>query len=129
MNIRKASKEFTKNLVKLVIYAVLVIILIVLTVTAYKYGQKVFSESGIDEAPGTDIVITIPEDTSAEEVSNLLESYGLIEDAFIFRLQAVIYELDKIVPGDYKFNTSQNAEQIIDMMKNGPDETSDEDEE
>jgi UPF0755 protein len=134
MNIRKASKKFTNGLVKLAIYAVFVIILIALTVTAFNYGKKVFSEDGVAEAPGQDIYITIPDDPSASEVATLLESYGLIEDAFIFRIQSFIFELDTdespIIPGDYKFNTSQNAEEIIDMLKTGPEtETEEEDEE
>ena len=123
MNIRKASEAFTKNLVKIVIYAIFAVVLIVLAMMAYRYGQRVFSASGVEQAPGTDIYLTIPEDSSAKEVGGILESYGEIGDSFIFRLQAFIYELDDmdIVPGDYTFNTSQNAEQIIEMLKTGPE--------
>ena len=128
MNINKASREFTRSIVKIVIYAIFILILYFIGLTAYKYGQKVFSDAGMEKEPGTDIYVMIPDNSSAGDVGKLLESYGLVEDSFIFRIQTFIYEGKTFVGGEYKFNTSYNAEKMIDMLKDGPEEETKEEE-
>lgn len=126
MNINKVSKDFTKTIVKIVIYVIIVIVLYFVGLTAYKYGQKVFVDSGVDDPPGTDIYVSIPPDSSVGDAAKLLESYGVIDSAFIFRLQSLIYETKAVVAGDYRFNTSYNGEELLEMLRNGPEEETEE---
>lgn len=120
MNLSKASSKFAKTIVKLAIYTIFVIVLVFIGFKAFDYGQKVFYSGGYSEEPGSEVLITIPENASAKEVGKILESYAVIEDGFIFRLQVMIYELKVIVPGEYTFNTSYNSEKIISMLREGP---------
>lgn len=116
MNLKKISGHFTRSIVKIVIYIVLLLVLVVAGHTAYKYGQRVFSEKGIEAAPGKDIYVTVPEGASDSDVASLLESYGLVEDAFIFKLQLKIYGAKNIKPGEYTLNTSQSGEEMIHIL-------------
>ena len=66
--------------------------------------------------------MTIPQDTSAAELGEILQNNGLIEDAGIFRIQAILYDL-VITPGTYEFSTENNVEDIIDIINaNAPEE-------
>ncbi len=124
MNLKKISGHFTRSMVKIVIYVVLVLVLVVAGHTAYKYGQRVFSEKGIEDAPGKDIYVTVPQGASDGDVASLLESYGLVDDAFIFKLQLKIYGAKNIKPGEYTLNTSQSGEEMIHILTGNKEDNS-----
>lgn len=76
---------------------------------AYKYELE-----GMETVAGEDVVVTIPEGASAEEIANILKDKGLIKypKAFVKRLQNSDYR-GKLKSGTYTLNTGMNT---LDMM-------------
>jgi len=127
--LRKTSAGFFKTVLRITVYIVLLIILFYAGKTAYTYGQELFSDKGMAEAPGTDVTIDIAAGTSMKSLGGILEEYGIVKDSRIFYVQSFIYEVSEIAPGTYTFNTSQSAETILNIVRNGPNGDGTEEEE
>lgn len=123
MNLRKTSTMIFRITMKMVIIAVIVAVFYVVCSKTFEYGADIFSEEAVDSrGQGRDVVVTIPQNTTVEELGNILQTNGLIEDAGMFSIQARLYEL-VITPGTYDFSTENNVEDIIDIINdNMPDE-------
>ena len=76
----------------------------------------------IEEAPGTDIVVTIESGMDAKQLGELLKKNKLIRDEnlFFFQLNLSAY-VDKIIPGTYTLNTSLTAKEMIIIMSTEPE--------
>jgi UPF0755 protein len=97
--------------------SVLAMVLYKGTTTAYSYGYAIFNDTPMEEAPGTDITVTIDKNTSTREIGKLLESQGLVENGFVFYLQTKMIEKgSQIKAGRYELNTSMTAEKMISIM-------------
>ena len=90
--------------------------------TAFDFGYRIFAESPIEEAPGTDIVVTIESGMDAKQLGELLKKNKLIRDEnlFFFQLNLSAY-VDKIIPGTYTLNTSLTAKEMIILMSTEPE--------
>lgn len=123
MSIRKTAMMIFRITMKMAIIAILVAMFYVVCSKTFEYGVAIFSEEAM--APygkGEDIVVTIPNDTTAGELGKILKANGLIKDADIFKIQAFLYDLT-ITPGTYEFSTENNVEDIIDIINaNAPKE-------
>ena len=108
-------------LIKLAIVVVFVFMLIYGTRVAYDFGYSVFTTGPAEEAPGTDKEVTILTGMSKRSVGSLLANMGLVKNATVFYVQAVIYGYD-LKPGTYVLNTSQTVEQILFALAAGPGE-------
>lgn len=116
MNMRKTSMMVFKITIKMVVMAVAVAVFYIVCSKTFEYGAAIFSEEAMDEAgEGYEVVVTIPNNTTATELGDILASNGLIEDADMFVIQAMLYELN-IYPGTYTFSTEQNVESVIDTI-------------
>lgn len=84
---------------------------------AYGFGYRVFTESPVESAPGTDKSVTISDDMSAREIGNLLKEKGLIRDPdlFVAQLKLSSYS-DTIKVGTYTLNTSMTAKEMMQVM-------------
>ena len=129
MSLRKTSTMIFRITIKMVIIAAIVAVFYVVCSKTFEYGSRIFSEEAMaDFGEGLDVVVTIPKDTTVSELGNILKENGLIEDAGIFEVQALLYELI-ITPGTYEFNTEHNVEDIVEIINaNAPKEDEDEDE-
>lgn len=113
----KISMKIIRISMKVILAAVLIMVLYKGTTTAYSYGYAIFNDVPMEEAPGTDISVTIDKDTSAREIGNILESQGLVNNGFIFFIQTKMMEKgSEIKPGRYELNTSMTAEEMISIM-------------
>lgn len=115
MNLKNVSSIVLNISLKVVIYMVLIGILYFCGSRAYDFGKAVFSEEGVESAPGQDVSVTIPEGTTSKELAQILKKDGLIDNVYVFYIQAYLYEC-KPVAGDYLLNTSSNAEEIIEIV-------------
>lgn len=117
MNLNKALFRFIK-----IAFSVLVLLIIVyaagkLATTAYSFGYRVFTETAIDEAPGTDVLVQIKDGMSGDEMGQMLEEKGLVRDGKLFALQYRLSAYYKeIKPGVYTLNTSQLPKEMIMTM-------------
>lgn len=85
--------------------------------TGYDYGYRLFTETAVDEAPGTDILVQIKQETSNWQVGKLLEQKGLVRDGKLFYLQLKTSAYSKsIKPGVYTLNTSMTPKEMMIVM-------------
>lgn len=99
-------------LIKLAILVVFIFVLLYGTKTAYDFGYSVFTTGPAEEAPGRDVEVTILTGMSRRSIGSLLANQGVIKNATVFYVQAMIYGYD-LKPGSYTLNTSQSIEQIL----------------
>lgn len=127
MNVRNIATTVFRLTVKMIIVVVIVAVFYMVCSKTFEYGAEIFSEEAMaPRGKGVDVVVTIPKDTSAAELGRILKANGLIKDANVFRVQAILYELI-ITPGTYEFSTENNVEDIIDIInENAPDEDEEE---
>ncbi|MGN0383564.1 MAG: hypothetical protein ACI4DS_04780 [Eubacterium sp.] len=121
-NLGKGASGFFQGVCKVAFAVILITLLLFAAKYSYQYGQKVFSETGYEEEPGTELTIQVPEGTSMLELSKLMEEYGVVEDYKIFYLQTLIYELKYVQAGTYTFNNSLNGKALINIINTGPEE-------
>lgn len=104
-------------LVRLFIVLVLISFIYKLGFSAYDFGYRVFAEEPVTGEPGRDIDVTIPMGSSAMEIGEILENSGLIRDKKLFFLQERLSEYHgKLSPGEYTLNTSQTAQDMMEIM-------------
>ncbi len=105
-----------------VAFTIMVILLVVYAATGfarigYDFGYRVFTESAIDEEPGTDVMVLVREDMSEREIGRMLEEKGLIRDANLFYLQLKLSAYSgELLPGVYTLNTSMTAKEMMVVM-------------
>ncbi len=113
-----------KNLIITVFSIVAKVAIVVVAVTyiakgavkAYNYGYSVFEDKPFEMAPGRDIEVVIPLDSSTKEIGEILCDKGVIGDATLFYIQNLVSSYrDELKAGTYTLNTSMTAEEI--MMK------------
>ena len=125
MKVRRAFMTIAAMLVRLFIVLVLISFIYKLGFSAYDFGYRVFAEEPITGEPGRNIDVTIPMGSSAMEIGEILENAGLIRDKKLFFLQERLSEYHgKLAPGDYTLNTSQTAQDMMEIMAEDEEESS-----
>ena len=117
MKVRRAFMTMAAMLVRLLIVLVLISFIYKLGFKAYDFGYRIFAEPPVTEEPGRDIDVTIPMGSSAMDIGEILENAGLIRDKKLFYLQERLSEFHgKLAPGDYTLNTSLSAHEMMKIM-------------
>ncbi len=122
MEKNNSSKGVAKASFKFFQYVVMIVILIVCATLAFRFGSAVFSNSSVEEPPGTDKTITVVKGTTIGDLGEMLEEYNIINSATVFKVQAVIYGVDEVKPGTYNFNNSKGGEELFKIISAGPEE-------
>ncbi|MCD8078460.1 MAG: endolytic transglycosylase MltG [Lachnospiraceae bacterium] len=107
-------------ILRIALAALLVVLLVEAAQSAYAFGYSVFTSEAMEDAPGKDVVVTVTEGMSDNQVGELLESKGLIRDSLIFTIQCKVYGYE-IYPGSYVFNTSQTVTEMVEKMSEEPE--------
>ena len=68
---------------KLILYALVILLLAEGITRGYAFGHSLFYESSVEQAPGRDIVVTVPDGQSDSDTIHELKKDGLI-DNFIY---------------------------------------------
>ena len=104
-------------MIKIVVVILIVMVIYRLGSMAYTYGERIFGETAVSEEPGEDVVITVEETDSVQDVAQKLEQAGLIRDAGLFVIQEKLVGFKSgLQPGTYTLNTSQTPEEMIETM-------------
>lgn len=104
------------------VLSLLILVLVVIELAragqwAYGFGYRVYTESAVESAPGTDKTVTVTSDMSAKEIGTQLEEKGLIRDADLFVAQLALSSYSgAIKAGTYTLNTSMTAEEMMQVM-------------
>ncbi|MBO5336317.1 MAG: endolytic transglycosylase MltG [Lachnospiraceae bacterium] len=94
--------------------------------TCYDYGYRIFMEPAVSSGEGRTVSVTIPKGMSAQEMGELFQKKGLINDANLFVLQYYLSEFRKdIQPGTFDLSTAMTAEEMMEVMAT-PEETEEE---
>jgi cell division protein YceG involved in septum cleavage len=110
--------------VKLMVYALIVLLLYEAVVRGFAFGHSVFYAEAVEEAPGRDISVTLPGDETISETAELLSEKGLIKSSIAFLFQSKFYDYDTIYPGTYTLNTSMTSKEILQVLSQKPEEES-----
>lgn len=117
MNARKAVRRTGSICIKVAVFVLICLGLVYLGQTTYRYTHAVFSEAAMEEKPGRNVKITIPEDVSAKKFAEVLEKNGLIENATVFQIQMKMASFGKTVKsGTYELNTSMKPGEIFEIL-------------
>ena len=129
MKVRYFFVNMAAMLVRIFIVLVLVSFIYKLGFIAYDFGYRVFAEEAMSGEPGRDIDVTIPMGSSAMDIGEILENAGLIRDKKLFFVQERLSEYHgKLSPGEYTLNTSQTAQDMMAIMAENEEASTEEEE-
>ena len=121
MDINKVIFKVVKWTFSLMVLLLAVYGTLHISLITFDFGYRVFTESAIDEEPGTVVEVTIEKGMGSAEIGALLYQKGLVRDANLFVLQHKLSAYaDDVLPGTYLLNTAMTPK---DMMITLSDET------
>ena len=123
MKVRDIVLTVCETILKIAIVVVIGIFIYRGALIAYDYGYRIFEEAPMSEGEGREVVITIPEGMSAQEMGELLYKKGLIRDEKLFRIQYFLSEYKKdLLPGTFTLRTNMTVEEMLKAMTIEPEE-------
>lgn len=127
MSIKQVFVALLNMIFRLTISCIVVVLVYRAAMYSYHFGYMVFADATMEVSPGRDVSITVETDDEILDIGETLERRGLISDAKIFLVQAILLEYkDQIVPGEYTLNTSMTSEEMLEMMAQAEDESEEE---
>jgi hypothetical protein len=87
------------------------------SIFVYDFTYQVFGDVVVEEAPGVNVEITIPEGTSTMELASKLEMNRLVVNRYSFYIKVKLLNY-KILAGTYHLNTSMTYDDIINTITN-----------
>lgn len=124
MKLNKVILKFVSVSFSILVLLLVVVGLIELGTFCYDFGYRVFTETAVEEEPGTDIVVQVTEDMSEGDIGDMLEAEGLIRDSKLFFAQLKLSAYSgKLLPGTYTLNTSMTGKEMIAVMGTGAEES------
>lgn len=109
--------------VRFIIIALVVIFLLRGAIFAYQFGYSIFMDEAATAAnAGRDVEVTLLEGSNAKDIGKQLEALGVIKDADIFYIQALLAGCSKKLKGGaYVLNTSMTPSAIMEILEEGPE--------
>ncbi len=127
MKLKYIMGAIVQLIVKVVLFAFIIMYILRMATAAYDYGYRVFAEPPISAGEGRIISIYIEEKDSARDVGKMLQDKGLIRDANLFWVQELLSEHHgKIQKGVYDLNTSMTAQEMLAVIAQEPEEENEE---
>lgn len=109
-----------RGVLRLLVYICGIVAIVYLGKTAYGFGYDVLNQkpAASSEAGGQDVTVIIKEGFSVYEVGRLLQEKGLLnESPLVFWVQERLSDLHgKIKPGSYILRTSQNVDEMLEIL-------------
>lgn len=127
MKIKNLIGVVAGTVLKVVVYAAVIMFIWRGAYMAYDYGYRIFEEAPMSTGNGRVVSVTIPEDMSAKEMGTLLEQKGLIRDGQLFVLQYHLSEFKAdLLPGTFELSTAMTVDEMLKTMTIEPIEESEE---
>ena len=124
MTTQKAVMRVASICFKVIIFIVIVLGIVSLGQTTYRYTRAVFSDAALEEEPGKLVRVKIPEDVNGKQLAKVLEENGLIEDANVFVIQMKMADFGETVKaGTYELSTSMPPSEMFKILSSNGDET------
>lgn len=101
-----------------ILFATLILIVVLRAGNAaYDIGYRIFTEPAMDRQPGRDITVRVTSHMSGTELGSLLEEKRLVDNGLLFAIQLKLSSYEgKLKAGTYTLNTSQTAEEMIQVL-------------
>ena len=115
MMLSPKTEAMIKTFIKVTVYFVVAAVLIILGTVSYNFGKDVFANEGYEEAPGTEIVVTIDSGDSKMDVAQKLYDNHVVEKKMVYYVQSIIYEA-KYIPGTYTLNSGMKPSDMFKVM-------------
>lgn len=110
-------------IIKVVVFAYIIMYIIRAANSAYEYGYRVFAETPVSAGEGRTISVYIEASDSARDVGKMLQEKGLIRDANLFLIQELLSENHgNIQPGIYDLSTSMTAQEMLAVIAQEPED-------
>ena len=109
---------------KLILYALVILLLAEGITRGYAFGHSLFYESSVEQAPGRDITVTIPDGQKDSDTIHKLKKDGLIDNELAMRIQMKFYDYE-IQPGTYTLNTSMSSKKMLQILNEKTEEEGD----
>ena len=119
--INKITTTIISISVKLLVYAMIILLLYEAVARGYAFGHEIFFAEAVDEAPGQDMVVRIDSKESVSDAAQFLAHKGLIKSEFAFIFQSRFYDYETIYPGTYTLNTSMTSKEILQLLNEKPE--------
>ena len=124
MTTQKAVMRVASICLKVIIFIVIVLGIVSLGQTTYRYTHAVFSDAALEEEPGKLVRVKIPEDVNGKQLAKVLEENGLIEDANVFVIQMKMADFGETVKaGTYELSTSMPPSEMFKILSSNGNET------
>lgn len=122
MNIKEILGSTVQIIVKVAVFAIIIMYVFRAAAAAYDYGYRVFTEEAVSTGEGRIISVSIEGSQSVLDVGNMLQEKGLIRDGKLFVIQELLSENHgNIQPGVYDLNTSMTAQDMLDVIAIKPE--------
>lgn len=122
MNLKYIVAATAQIIIKLVLFAFIIMYILRAATAAYDYGYRVFTEPPMTFGDGRIISVYIEDGSSALDVGEMLQDKGLIRDGRLFMIQELLSEHhDKIQPGVYDLNTNMTAQEMLEVIAQEPE--------
>ncbi|MCR5716613.1 MAG: endolytic transglycosylase MltG, partial [Lachnospiraceae bacterium] len=87
------------------------------TLQAYDFGYRVFTEEAVAVGTGIYYTVNVGEDSTAKDVAQSLEKFGLIDDWRLFMIQYMLSDYrGKLQPGSYSLSTGMTANEMLEIL-------------
>ena len=124
MTTQKAVMRVASICLKVIVFIVIILGIVSLGQTTYRYTHAVFSDAALEEEPGKLVRVKIPEDVNGKQLAKVLEENGLIEDANVFVIQMQMADFGETVKaGTYELSTSMPPSEMFKILSSNGDET------
>ena len=101
----------------LIVLAVLIVILALGAIGVYTWYN--IMQEPVDRSSEELIRVEIPEKTSLEKITQILEENGVINNAFVMKLYCKLNKISNLQAGKYNISKSENMVSIISKIQNG----------
>lgn len=122
MNTKQMVGAVVSTVLKVAVAIVVIMYVYKGALFAYEYGYRIFTEPAMtSKEQGWDVTVEITMGKGASDIGKILENKGLIRDANLFYIQAILSEYkDAFYPGIYTLNTSMTAKEMMEVMSTKP---------
>lgn len=118
--INKITMAIIRISVKLMVYALIILLLYEAVIRGYAFGHAVFFAEAVDSPPGKTVTVQMSGEESVSQAAKKLAGKGLIKSEFAFLFQSKFYDYDTIYPGSYELNTSMTSKEILQILNEDP---------
>ena len=118
--INKITMAIIRISVKLMVYALIILLLYEAVIRGYAFGHAVFFAEAVDAPPGKTVTVQMSGEESVSQAAKKLAGKGLIKSEFAFLFQSKFYDYDTIYPGSYELNTSMTSKETLQILNEDP---------